>query len=263
MNEQQWITSTDPAAMLAFLRTCTPADVLERKSRRWACECSQIADNATKQELADWEETADKVFIDDWCRYKCDKPTKENRCDLMRCIFGNPWNQYVRDDIGRLCHTSPAEYAVSGVLGPVTVVGDLPAWLTWHDGTIPKVAAAIHEERAWWKMGVLADAIEEAGCAETAILDHLRGIQWCEHCKRTGHEVDGEKAMAIMEQTKDLDTAKIIFYGIQMGVFASRYCRHCNGTKQLKGDPPVRCRGDWCIELFRSPEREVYYHNDN
>src|SRR5262249_8399148 len=50
-----------------------------------------------------------------------------------------------------------------------------PAWLTWHDGTVPRLARSIYEERTFGDVGILADALEEAGCADKALLGHLRG----------------------------------------------------------------------------------------
>ena len=47
-----------------------------------------------------------------------------------------------------------------------------PAWLT---STAVALAASIYESRAFRHLPVLADALEEAGCAEAAVLEHLRG----------------------------------------------------------------------------------------
>jgi hypothetical protein len=69
---------------------------------------------------------------------------KAVECGLIRCIFGNPHR--------------PTAFA--------------PKWLT------PKVVAlagGIDAERAFDRMPVLADALEEAGCAEAEILQHCRG----------------------------------------------------------------------------------------
>jgi hypothetical protein len=66
---------------------------------------------------------------------------------LVREVFGNPFR-------------------------PVTIE---PAWLTWSDGTIPKLARAIHDERAFDRLPILADALAEAGCTNDALLAHLRG----------------------------------------------------------------------------------------
>jgi hypothetical protein len=48
------------------------------------------------------------------------------------------------------------------------------AWLKWRDGLIRTMARGIEKERRWSELPVLADALEEAGCADRLILDHLR-----------------------------------------------------------------------------------------
>jgi hypothetical protein len=40
---------------------------------------------------------------------------------------------------------------------------------------VPKLAASIYEQRAFDRLPVLADALEEAGCTDADILGHLRG----------------------------------------------------------------------------------------
>lgn len=50
-----------------------------------------------------------------------------------------------------------------------------PAWLGWRDCTLWAMAEAVAEKRRYADMPILADALEEAGCAERALLDHLRG----------------------------------------------------------------------------------------
>ncbi|HTU88816.1 MAG TPA: hypothetical protein VMF69_01855 [Gemmataceae bacterium] len=44
-----------------------------------------------------------------------------------------------------------------------------PAWLTWNDATIPKLAQAIYDERAFDRLPILAEALEEAGCTNADI----------------------------------------------------------------------------------------------
>jgi hypothetical protein len=67
--------------------------------------------------------------------------------DLVRDIFGNPF------------HPTPAIRQ---------------SWLTWHGGTVEMLARAIYEERAFDRLPLLADALEEAGCTDAAILEHCR-----------------------------------------------------------------------------------------
>ena len=49
-----------------------------------------------------------------------------------------------------------------------------PSWLVWNSGTIPKLAQSIYDDRAFERLPILADALEEAGCTDPAILDHCR-----------------------------------------------------------------------------------------
>jgi hypothetical protein len=71
---------------------------------------------------------------------------KREQCHLIRCVFGNPFR-------------------------PVTIN---PAWLTWNDGTVRRIAQAIYDERAFDRMPILADALEDAGCDNADILNHCR-----------------------------------------------------------------------------------------
>jgi uncharacterized membrane protein len=48
-------------------------------------------------------------------------------------------------------------------------------WMTSNGGAIPKLAREIYEEEAFDNLPILANALEEAGCGESLILDHLRG----------------------------------------------------------------------------------------
>src|SRR5207253_1730777 len=44
----------------------------------------------------------------------------------------------------------------------------------WLKGTIRHLAQSIDEEQAFAELPVLADALEDAGCADEAMLTHLR-----------------------------------------------------------------------------------------
>jgi hypothetical protein len=47
-------------------------------------------------------------------------------------------------------------------------------WLRWNDRTIPRLAESIYEERAFERLPILADALEDAGCTDPDILGHCR-----------------------------------------------------------------------------------------
>lgn len=63
---------------------------------------------------------------------------------------------------------------VRDIFNPFRPVTINPAWFTWNDGTVQKVAQAIYDERAFDRLPILADALEEAGCTDTDILSHCR-----------------------------------------------------------------------------------------
>jgi hypothetical protein len=49
-----------------------------------------------------------------------------------------------------------------------------PAWLTWNDAAVRRVAETILREENLALLPVLADALEEAGCTDAEVLGHLR-----------------------------------------------------------------------------------------
>jgi hypothetical protein len=74
---------------------------------------------------------------------------RETQCRILRCLFGNPF-RYVS-------------------FGPSRRTPDVLG-----------LATGIYEERAFDRLPYLADALEEAGCTEQAILGHCRqgGEHW-------------------------------------------------------------------------------------
>ena len=58
------------------------------------------------------------------------------------------------------------------VANPFRPVTADPRWLT---ATAVALAQAIYEDRAFDRMPILADALEEAGCDDADVLTHLRG----------------------------------------------------------------------------------------
>jgi hypothetical protein len=68
--------------------------------------------------------------------------------NLLRCIIGNP---FLRTTAAR-------------------------SWLTWREGTILKLAQAIYEERAFDRLPILGDALEDAGCDNDIVLGHCRQV---------------------------------------------------------------------------------------
>jgi len=193
MTEADWLGSTDLTAMVDFLRE----KASNRKLRLFVCACcrriwrffkdkrsrkaveisERYADGkATDEELANaegdaWDaaggegsgsknEAAAWAASDIEAAVSCGPETAAfangrvkdavreilAQCEVLRDIFGNP-----------LCPTSIA-----------------PTWLSWKEATIPKLAQAIYDDRAFDRMPILADALEEAGCTNADILAHCR-----------------------------------------------------------------------------------------
>jgi hypothetical protein len=60
---------------------------------------------------------------------------------------------------------------------PQTVLGLVeadPAWLTWESGTITRLAHSLADRKDFAGLPILADALEEAGCTSSEILEHCR-----------------------------------------------------------------------------------------
>jgi len=49
-----------------------------------------------------------------------------------------------------------------------------PNWLAWNNQTVPKLARTIYEDRRFDLMPILADALEDAMCNDSALVGHCR-----------------------------------------------------------------------------------------
>lgn len=192
MDENAWLSCNSPYYMLEYLQPKPSA----RKLRLFACACcriiwSDIDDEWSRRAVAAAELYADESIS--WHRLVlarlaaqrgfartsggtacahllvrnilsvvgqingcCDagRGTSKLQADLLRCIVGNPFHFIAID----------------------------PSWLTWERGVVPSIARAAYEERDLpsgyldnARLGILADALEEAGCQEPYLLGHLRG----------------------------------------------------------------------------------------
>ena len=71
---------------------------------------------------------------------------------------------------------------VRDIFTPFRPVAVGPAWLTRRAGAVPSLAQAAYDERDLpaghldpARLAVLADALDEAGCTDADVLNHLRG----------------------------------------------------------------------------------------
>jgi hypothetical protein len=83
------------------------------------------------------------VGLDEWMRLSVESEATD-LCRLFRCVCGNPFRRVALD----------------------------PAWLT---STVRTLAAGIDAGRAFDRMPILADALQDAGADNEDVLDHCRG----------------------------------------------------------------------------------------
>jgi hypothetical protein len=48
------------------------------------------------------------------------------------------------------------------------------SWFSWNGCIVPKLAAAIYADRAFDRLPILGDALEDAGCTDADLLAHCR-----------------------------------------------------------------------------------------
>jgi hypothetical protein len=84
--------------------------------------------------------------------------------------WASAWNQAEADENRKL--VCLLQDIAGNPFRPVVVD---PAWLSWNRGTVVQLAKAIYDERAFDRLPILADALEDAGCHEAPILHHCRG----------------------------------------------------------------------------------------
>ncbi|MFO0929963.1 MAG: hypothetical protein U0736_23560 [Gemmataceae bacterium] len=107
----------------------------------------------------------------------CPPVTPALLADRVRELFGNPFRPIRR--VGALLHARVAAWPAHRQPKAVLFVRE---WQSWQDGTVVRLARAIHAERAYDRLPILADALEDAGCTDATILDH---------CRRPGGHVRG------------------------------------------------------------------------
>ena len=200
MTEDQWLAATTPYNMLLHVRRDGPGlrtSAARRKFRLLACACvRRLGDSFFPPELrtcvetverfaegeikdvqfwriqsearhVDWAQhpgavrmvffrlTSHKIWNvarvwqsttrPEWNDLRGNKPAAEKAhlAHVTRCLFGNPFRQVTFD----------------------------PAWRT---SDAVALARGIYDDRAFDRMPILADALQDAGCADDGVLAHCR-----------------------------------------------------------------------------------------
>jgi hypothetical protein len=189
MTEAEWMACTDPTPMLDFLR----GKASKRKFRFFACACWRRAWRLLTNEedrnavlvaerFADGLVSAEELpeaFDEngqDARPYVCypaasDAPYHADVASYMcaREFAGSAddWEAIFATERGR---QADLVREVFGLLPS----GCLPINATWLSSTVSDLASTIYDERAFDRLPILADALEEAGCTDTEILAHCR-----------------------------------------------------------------------------------------
>lgn len=212
LNEAEWLPCTNPVLMLAHLQQRVGFRALRRKIRLFICACRRVgwelspaADERAAIEVAerfaDGRATHAERDVTYWKLFQ-DKPlntpqmlamfacTADNRLGdrayqavshLVRAWTeaalgpdvpqrsGSEWKQWQAKHRRSVC------YYLRDLFGnPFRTISVDSRWLEWNDRTVPKLAQAIYDERAFERLPILADALEEAGCNDADILNHCR-----------------------------------------------------------------------------------------
>jgi hypothetical protein len=167
---------------------------------------------------------------------------------LLRDIIGNPFRPGYRWTDQE--HAWTANLTGLGRTGPMYTY--LPrAWLLWQGGTVSALARTIYDDRTFDQLPILADALEEAGCASEDILRHCRGWQRCPKCLGQGR-IKYELRLSIPDLT------------IATPQFMEMPCDQC-GVVRLGGPYDGRspgwvqsdvphARGCWVLDLLSGKE---------
>ena len=198
MTEHEWLNSTDSAAMLASLIGDGSAvsliglsqQAMDRKLRCFAVACCYhygaytldgVETMAPANSVA-WAMTwTSRLAIDPSeggvYHYVTGKNEPDVRPHILREIFGNPWRPVSLTEIVPLTaeQQKRADDDCDGH-GPFPEERSV-RWLT---PTVTRIARSIYDERAFERMPILGDALEDAGCADESVLRHCRGEEWME-----------------------------------------------------------------------------------
>jgi hypothetical protein len=190
MTETEWLECADPQKMLEFLQ----GNVSERKLRLFACACSRreesalcsigfqaiaiaegMADGQSNKALRDQTEKAIQRLIPNdgtWSMYSIvcwalhiPKGRSYPLEDIMPYLVGN----LVQAGCMSAEKFLSAIHEICG--NPFRPLSFNPNWQT---STVQQLAAAIYQEKAFDRLPILADALEDAGCDSTDLLNHLR-----------------------------------------------------------------------------------------
>lgn len=199
MTEAEWLGSENPRQML-YTASRTASD---RKFRLFTCACCRTIEKELPDE-AIWLLDAVEAYLDgqlDWAGLNNVKaqartpvmqgigiPTAASEA-AVKAVMALAWGtgarpfhgasdvlsgcfQARRQTAWRKANREFAGYFRDIVENPFRPVAFDPAWRT---STAVAVADGVYEERAFDRLPILADALQDAGCESDDVLSHCRG----------------------------------------------------------------------------------------
>jgi len=196
MTEEEWLTSADPTPMLEFLW----GKVSDRKLRLFGCCCcdgirSLLSDERSQKAIAVAERFVDGLADKD----ELNAARQEARA-AVRYVSGDYLSRYESGLAKRAAEVAAyivgkSVQKVAALISQVALeassgarrgvyahpryplfqadcVAVNPAWRT---STVVQLAEGIYADRAFDRMPILADALQDAGCDCDEILKHCRG----------------------------------------------------------------------------------------
>jgi len=190
MTEADWLAGTDPAPMLQYLGSTAS----ERKLRLWACACARRVGRLISHELGHKALAVAERYADGLAgqRELLAVADTFSPCGLYNSTYDHPAMRAAHSPLFRETLGQAATYALrcfkpgertaeraaqAGLLRDVFGNPFRPAAIDGccRSGATVPLARAIYEEQAFERLPILADALEDAGCTDAAVLEHCRG----------------------------------------------------------------------------------------
>ncbi len=195
MTEAEWLACEDPTPMLDFLRGKTS----DRKLRLFACACcrrvwdlllrkqsrtaieiaeSQADGGVTGERLNRAWSAASKVSRSFYVESGQSKPYAAAKVVETVCWEPEQGARAASEGVRRIKRSRTEQNTHSALVrdifeNPFHPVDVNPSWLT---STVLALAQGIYTERAFDRMPILADALQDAGCDREDVLSHCRSV---------------------------------------------------------------------------------------
>lgn len=186
MTEAEWLAATDPTPMLEFVWL----NASNRKRRLVACGCcrhhwQQVSHPASRRavevaelyadDLASLEMLTDAFQVGFWWPTDTAEDWKKHSLDWGCACAAAPRLEQSTTNFVLLRKAHAEAITQCGLLRDIfnpfrPVIAD-PKWLT---SAVVGLAQAIYAERAFDRMPILGDALEEGGCDVPDVLNHCR-----------------------------------------------------------------------------------------